>query len=175
MAATAEMSKTAQGRTMHQTRIDLSESTRSKMVELLNQRLADVIDLQLQSKQAHWNVRGPEFIALHKLFDEVAEKVETYVDEIAERITALGGLAESGLAVLAKRSQLPPYPAKIEDSLAHVDAMATALATFGKLVREDIDTCDEAGDAGTADLFTQVSRAIDQLLWFVEAHLQGKQ
>lgn len=174
MAVTAEK-PTTQGRIMHKTRIDIPAETRAAMIKLLNARLADVIDLQLQSKQAHWNVRGPDFIALHKLFDEVAEKVEEYVDEIAERITALGGIAEAGLSLLAERTQLPPYPPKIDASLAHVDALATALASFGKLAREGIDTADEAGDAGTADLFTQISRGIDQQLWFVEAHLQGKE
>ena len=159
---------------MYRTRNDLPESARTKLVELLNARLADAIDLQTQCKQAHWNVKGPEFIALHKLFDEVNEAVEEYVDLIAERAVQLGGVADGTARVAAKRSSLPEYPVKGGDGREHVGALSAVLAAFGKLVRAEIDRANELSDADTADLFTEVSRGVDKWLWFVEAHLQAE-
>jgi starvation-inducible DNA-binding protein len=158
---------------MHRTRIDLSGETRSRMVELLNGRLADAIDLHLQAKQAHWNVKGPNFIALHELFDEIAEQVDGYVDDLAERVTALGGTAGGTLQAVGGRSRLAAYPLDIADGRAHLDALAGALAHFGRAVRAAIDESAGAGDADTSDLFTGVSRGIDKSLWLVEAHLQA--
>ncbi|HKD99486.1 MAG TPA: DNA starvation/stationary phase protection protein Dps [Planctomycetota bacterium] len=159
---------------MHETKNDLPKSTRESVVRLLNQHLAAAIDLMTQSKQAHWNVKGPSFIALHELFDKVADAVEEQVDEIAERITALGGVAEGTIQVVGKRSKLHAYPLEIANGPDHVAALSTALAEFGKGARAAIDDADGLGDAGTADLFTQISREIDKQLWFVEAHAQGE-
>src|SRR6476620_2291418 len=117
---------------MFKTKNDLSEATRVKVVELLNARLADCTDLQTQCKQAHWNVKGPSFIALHELFDKVNEDVEEYVDEIAERAVQLGGIAEGTARHVAKASHLPEYPANLADGKAHVAALSSALAAFGK-------------------------------------------
>ena len=159
---------------MYPTKNDISESTRSKMVELLNARLADAIDLQTQCKQAHWNVKGPDFIALHELFDKVNEAVEEYVDDIAERAVQLGGVAEGTARSVATRSTLHEYAAKTGAGRDHVEALSTALAAFGKPIREAIEKSSEIGDADTADLFTEVSRGVDKWLWFVEAHLQAE-
>lgn len=159
---------------MHQTRIDLSEKTRRGVVQLLNARLADAIDLETQAKHAHWNVKGPNFIALHELFDELAENVEGHIDSIAERITALGGTADGTLASVAKRTSIDVYPTDITDGRAHVDALATSLAGFGRKVRKAIEESAEMGDADTSDLFTAVSRDVDKYLWFLEAHLQAE-
>jgi starvation-inducible DNA-binding protein len=159
---------------MHPTKNDLPETVRTKVVELLNARLADAIDLQTQMKQAHWNVKGPSFIALHELFDKVNEDVEDYVDSIAERAVQLGGVALGTARVAAKRSQLGEYPLTISDGREHVEAVASALAIFGKSVRQAIDTTDELRDRDSADLFTEVSRGVDKWLWFVEAHLQAQ-
>lgn len=159
---------------MHKTKIDLPAAAREKLVGLLNARLADSIDLMMQAKQAHWNVKGPQFIALHELFDKVATEATEYVDTIAERITTLGGTAEGTVRVAASKSQLSEYPLEIMDGMLHVDALSTALATYGKLVREAIDAADELSDADTADLFTEISRGVDKNLWFVEAHLQAE-
>jgi starvation-inducible DNA-binding protein len=158
---------------MYPTKNDLPEAARTKLVDLLNARLADAIDLQTQCKQAHWNVKGPDFIALHKLFDEVNEAVEEYVDLIAERAVQLGGVADGTARVVAKRSSLPEYAAKEGDGRAHVEALSAVLSAFGKVVRAEIDRSNELSDADTADLFTEVSRGIDKWLWFVEAHLQA--
>src|SRR5256886_12873905 len=160
---------------MYPTKNDLPEGTRRQVIELCNARLADAIDLQTQTKQAHWNVKGPDFIALHKLFDEVNGAVEEYVDLIAERAVQLGGVADGTARVVAKRSSLPEYPAvKGGDGREHVAALSVVLSAFGKLVRAEIDRSNELSDADTADLFTEVSRGIDKWLWFVEAHLQAE-
>ncbi len=156
---------------MAKTRNDLADNTRKAMIALLNARLADAIDLRLAVKQAHWNVKGQNFIALHELFDQIQTRVDTFVDDIAERVTSLGGIAGGTVQVAASSSKLEPYPADITAQKAHLDAVADRLAAFGKLAREAIDAADEAGDKNTADLFTGVSRSIDKDLWFVEAHL----
>ena len=157
---------------MFKTKNDLPEHVRGKVIELLNAHLADAIDLQTQTKQAHWNVKGPNFIALHELFDKVNEEVEDYVDDLAERAVQLGGVAEGTARAVAKRSTLSEYPASAVDGRSHVEALSSALATFGKSVRKAIDKANELGDLDTADLFTEISRGIDKWLWFVEAHQQ---
>jgi starvation-inducible DNA-binding protein len=138
----------------------------------MNQRLADAVDLQMQMKQAHWNVKGPNFIGLHELFDKVDEGVESYVDKIAERIVQLGGIAQGTVRTSAARTRLAEYPLEIGDGAAHVEAVARALSTFGHEARTTIDEANALEDAGTADLFTEISRGVDQWLWFVEAHSQ---
>ena len=157
---------------MHPTKNDLPQKTRAKVNEVLADRLADATDLMLQSKQAHWNVKGPNFIALHELFDKVAESAEEWVDMIAERIVQLGGTAEGTVQATASRTSMAPYPIHIVSGTDHVEALSSALASFGKRVRSAIDKTDKQGDRDTADLFTEISRDVDKYLWFVEAHNQ---
>ena len=157
---------------MYPTRNDLPEAIRRKMIELCNARLAEAIDLQTQTKQAHWNVRGANFIALHKLFDEVNSDVEDYVDLIAERAVQLGGSVEGTARSVAKRSTLAEYPLKGGTGRQHVDALSSALAAFGKLIRSAIEESDRADDKDTNDIFIEISRGVDKWLWMVEAHLQ---
>jgi len=159
---------------LYATKNDLPESSRREAVNLLNQRLADCIDLQTQCKQAHWNVKGPAFIALHKLFDEINEDVEEYVDLIAERIVQLGGIAEGTVGVVAKRSSLIDYPLGLSTGPEHVAALSDALATFGRTARVGIEEMNELEDADSADILTEISRGVDKWLWFVEAHQQSK-
>jgi starvation-inducible DNA-binding protein len=158
---------------MYETENDISLKRRTELNALMNQRLASAVDLQGQMKQAHWNVKGPSFIGLHELFDKVDEAVEDYVDKIAERIVQLGGIAEGTVRVAAARTRLPEYPLAIADGMAHVEAVARALSTFGQEARNTIDEANALDDADTADLFTEVSRGIDKWLWFVEAHSQA--
>jgi starvation-inducible DNA-binding protein len=158
---------------LHNTKIDIDKGRREQIIGILNQRLADASDLKSQAKQAHWNVKGMNFIALHELFDQVATDLDPHVDDIAERITTLGGVALGTVRVAAQNSSLSEYPLEISDGAAHVDALSNALADFGKKVRADIDATTGLGDADTADLLTGISRSIDKLLWFVEAHLQA--
>jgi len=159
---------------LYATKNDLPEETRSNVVDLLNQRLADCIDLQTQCKQAHWNVKGPSFIALHKLFDEINEAVEEYVDMLAERVVQLGGIAEGTAKIVATRSSLLDYPLTLSSGGEHVAALSDVLAQFGRTARIGIDEMNELEDADSADILTEVSRGIDQWLWFVEAHQQGE-
>ncbi|MFO0928035.1 MAG: DNA starvation/stationary phase protection protein Dps [Gemmataceae bacterium] len=153
--------------------LNIPEASRGPLIALLNDRLADAIDLALQAKQAHWNVKGPNFIALHELFDKVAEAAQEHADVIAERAVILSGIAEGTIQAVQRRSQLPPYSLTVQDWRAHVEAVANALATFGNAIRDAIDRADELGDADTADLFTGVSRDTDKNHWFVSAHLRG--
>jgi starvation-inducible DNA-binding protein len=159
---------------MYKTKIDLTEKVRRNVIVILNNRLADAIDLQSQIKQAHWNVKGPHFIALHELFDKISDVMLEQIDEIAERITSLGGTAEGTVAVAAKRSQLKNYPLSITAGKDHLFYLSTQLSVYGKAVRADIDGADQLGDKDSADLFTGISREIDKYLWFIEAHLQDK-
>jgi starvation-inducible DNA-binding protein len=158
---------------MYETENDISHERRKELNALMNQRLADAVDLQTQMKQAHWNVKGPHFIGLHELFDQIDEAVEAYVDLIAERIVQLGGVAEGTARMAAARSRLEEYPLTIADGQAHVEAVSKALSTFGHEARATIDQADDLGDADTADIFTEISRGIDKWLWFVEAHSQA--
>lgn len=155
------------------TKNDLPAQTRAQLASLLNGRLADCIDLQTQCKQAHWNVKGSSFIALHKLFDDINSDVAEYVDLLAERVVQLGGVAEGTARCAAERSTLSEYPMNIADGEDHVDALSSALAAFGRVCRKAIEQADESGDADTADILTEISRGVDKWLWFVEAHQQG--
>jgi starvation-inducible DNA-binding protein len=154
------------------TRIDLAAEVRGPVIALLNQHLAGTFDLYSQTKQAHWNVKGAQFYPLHELFDKLAEELEGYVDMIAERATALGGLALGTVRLSAANSQLAELPLEVTDSLPTVEALAERYAALAGSTRRAIDTADEKGDADTADLFTEVSRGLDKALWFLEAHLQ---
>jgi len=155
---------------MHSTKNSLGKATRTKVNELLNQSLADLSDLYSQTKQAHWNVRGPSFIALHKLFDDLADAVEENIDPVAERITALGGEAQGTVRMAAKSSALPEFPAKLGSDLAFVDALIERFAKVANSVRAQVDKTADLGDTGSSDLLTGVSRALDQALWMLEAH-----
>jgi starvation-inducible DNA-binding protein len=155
-------------RTTHNT---LPESIRAQSVEILNKHLAAAIDLHAQVKQAHWNVRGATFIAIHELFDKVAEEVEDYSDLLAERAGGLGGTAHGTVQVAASRSFLVPYPHGIADEKQHLFAIAGSLAAFGQNVREAIALTAATDDAATSDLFTEILRGVDQQLWLVESHI----
>ncbi len=158
---------------MYQTKNTLPEKIRKQIIELLQGHLSNSLDLSTQAKQAHWNVKGPDFMSLHELFDKVAEDSEEYIDLIAERIVQLGGIAEGTLKAAAKRSQLPEYPLNISAGHDHVNALSHSLASYGEGIRNAISLSNELADADTADLLTQVSREVDKYLWFVEAHVQG--
>ena len=158
---------------MYRTKNDLPEATRFAVIETLNLRLADAIALQTQVKQAHWNVKGPNFIALHRLFDEISDAILEYIDLLAERAVQLGGVAEGTAKMAVQRSILKPYPLDISAGRAHCEALSSALADFGAAVRQAIDAADEKGDKDTSDIYTEISRGTDQWLWFVESHLQA--
>lgn len=159
---------------MHATHNTLSENIRAQSAELLNLQLAAAIDLHGQVKQAHWNVRGPGFMAVHKLFDDVSGEVETYSDMIAERAGGVGATAFGTVQVATERSFLVPYSLGVADVAEHVFAVSAALAAFGQSIRDAAVHATVFGDADTADLLTEISRRIDHQLWFVESHAATK-
>ena len=152
--------------------IGLKSNTKSAMIDLLNARLADAIDLALVTKQAHWNLKGPTFIAVHELLDTLRDDVDEHVDIIAERVAQLDGIALGTLQTVSKASKLAPYPTEIRKVSDHVGALVDRYAALSKSTREGIDTADEAGDADTADIFTAFSRSLDKNLWFLKSHLE---
>ena len=151
----------------------LHEEQQAKLIELLNRRLADIIDLQLQSRQAYWNVEGPHFMALRELFDKVAQGVEEYANLIAEHIVQLGGTAEGTAQAVAMRTSLDEYWLSTADGNSHIDALTATLAAFGKHVRYASEQASELQDADTAAIFTEIARGIDKWLWFVETSQQA--
>jgi starvation-inducible DNA-binding protein len=159
---------------MWNTQNDLPEKVRRGAIKLLNQQLDDALDLALQAKQAHWNVKGPNFIALHELFDEVVDELFEHADDLAERAVALGGTALGTARIVARTSRLPEYQFDIDSGRQHVIALSAVLAKFGSSARAAIEAANGLGDADTADLFTEISRGADKLLWKVEAHAQVK-
>ncbi len=155
-----------------ETSVKLPESSRQQIIDILNARLADTIDLKTQAKQAHWNVKGPEFFQLHELFDSIAEHLDDQADLIAERVTALGGTALGTARIAAATSAIPEYDLDAVNGVDHVVALSERLAKAANQFREEIDRTDDLGDKGTSDLFTQITREADKDLWFLEAHLQ---
>ncbi|MEJ0019186.1 MAG: DNA starvation/stationary phase protection protein Dps [Acetobacteraceae bacterium] len=157
---------------MYKTRNDLPSNTRQVSIELLNARLADTIDLALATKQAHWNLKGPRFIAIHEMLDGFRTQLDDHVDTIAERAVQLGGTAFGTTQVVAKASTVPAYPTDIHTIDDHLAALIERYGQVANATRKAIDTSDEAGDADTSDIFTAASRDLDKALWFLEAHVQ---
>ena len=155
---------------MHTTHNTLNLTIRETSVTALNRHLAAAIDLQGQIKQAHWNVRGPGFIAIHELFDRAAGLIGGVADQIAERCGALGGTAAGTIQVATANSYLVRYPLAIADTHKHVFAVSAALAAFGQAVHDAAEEIGTGGDADTADMLTQISRGVDGLLWLIESH-----
>lgn len=157
---------------LHPSKNPQKENVRGAMVALLQKHLGTAIDLSYQCKQAHWNVKGPNFIGLHELFDQVATAASKYKDDIAERAVMLGGHALGTAQVVVERTTLPPYPVEAQDWRQHVDCVSSALARFGTALRQAIEDADELEDAVTADLFTEIAHEVDKYMWFVDAHSQ---
>jgi starvation-inducible DNA-binding protein len=155
---------------MHKTKNDLSVKTRKAVIDLISPLLADTLEVALQAKQAHWNVKGPSFGPLHELFEKVADELHAHADDVAERIVQLGGTAEGTSRLIAKRTKAPVYPLAITTGKDHVAALSDSLAHLAKLARQLIETTDDADDEVTSDLVTAVARSLDKLLWLVESH-----
>jgi starvation-inducible DNA-binding protein len=156
----------------YQTRNALDSNAKTASIALLNARVADSIDLALITKQAHWDIKGRQFIAIHKMLDELRGVVDEYVDTMAERVSALGGTALGTTQAVAKGTTLPAYPTDIHKIEDHLRALIERFGTVANTVRANIEEADDSGDAGTADVFTEVSRGLDKWLWFLEAHIQ---
>jgi len=154
--------------------LQMPTEDKQKSINELQPRLADAIDLKLQIKQAHWNVKGPQFIALHELFDKIAEEANEYVDNIAERINQLGGVSLGTLQEAAKRTSLTPYPTNIANGKDHVEALSKVLGQFAKLIRDSSAKIDEHGDTGSTDVLDGIADDTEKWLWFVESHTQAE-
>jgi starvation-inducible DNA-binding protein len=158
---------------LYSSRIDLSEDIRVELVGLANQQLADTIDLYLQTKQAHWNVKGPQFYSLHTFFDDLAESIEEYIDEIGERVTALGGVALGTVRMAAEFTTLEEFDTDIVTGDACLEALVARYSAYAASTRIAIERASELGDPTTEDLFTEISRVIDKNLYFLESHMQS--
>lgn len=165
---------TATQTTLFKTCIDLAEPTRVQMVEILNSCLADIADLRTHAKHAHWNVKGLQFQQLHDLFEGLAGGLERQADDVAERIAALGGIAEGTTRQIASSSSLPQYDLEAVTGVEHLRALAKRLGLVGGRVRASASAAHQLGDDATGDLLTQVVRQADKKLWQLEAHLQGE-
>jgi starvation-inducible DNA-binding protein len=154
----------------HNTRNDLKSNTKAIVVALLNARLADAIDLALMTKQAHWNLRGRHFIAVHEMLDGFRIEIDGHADILAERIVQLGGIALGTTQTVARGSKLTAYPTDLVSVEHHVAALGERYGDLANATRAAIGVAAEAGDAGTADILTVFSRSLDKALWFLEAH-----
>ena len=156
----------------YHTRNTMPEKTRVEVASELQKFLAMSIDMALQCKQAHWNMKGPDFIALHELFDGITNDMREYADLIGERIVQLGTSAEGTIQAISKRTQLPEYPLTLKTGKSHIEALATSLASYGELIRAMVNRTAEMGDAATSDILTEVLRGADKWLWMLESHIQ---
>jgi starvation-inducible DNA-binding protein len=141
----------------HPTRNNLPSNTKTTICSLLNARVADAIDLALITKQAHWNLRGATFVAVHEMLDRFRASIDGHVDTLAERVVQLGGIALGSSQIVAKNSE-------------HLAALVQRYGKLANSTREAIAIAEEAGDADTADMLTGFSRFLDKALWFLEAH-----
>ena len=157
--------------TLHATRNDLGANARDVSVAVLNATLADTMDLTNSVHMAHWTVRGTHFAGLHKLFEDFYNQLNVITDDVAERVVQLGGTPDGTTQLVGEKTRLEPYPTDLRDGIEHVRALSTRYAALAKSAREGIDTTDDAGDADTADLLTDLSRLLDKHLWMLEAHL----
>jgi len=162
----------AEGESMlHDTHISISEKIRKEVISMLNLSLASTADLYNQFKQAHWTVRGPSFISLHKFFDETAQSILEHVDTIAERIMSLGGTALGTTQSIGKHTQLSAYPTDISSATDHIKHLAHNVAMLGESSRNNIKRAEELGDIATSDIYIDLTRFLDKYLWFLEAHV----
>ena len=148
----------------------LSENARKAAIEILNANAANTIALTLAVKQAHWNLKGPGFIGVHELLDDVADRLREASDLMAERAVVLGGTARGTVESVAKDARIEAYPVEITEIDAHITALQERFMAVGESLRKGIEDAGEAGDEDTADVLTEVSRAVDKDAWFIGAN-----
>lgn len=156
---------------MYTTPSQLPEADRFAIAQQLNARLADGLDLHSHLKVAHWNVRGPQFPALHPLFEQFATQLALHNDATAERAVTLGALAVGTARQVAKASKLPEYPTDTTRDLEHVRALAERFDTYLAGVRQARAFAQGKGDDETVDLLTAIVTDFEKHAWFLRATL----
>jgi len=150
-----------------------NEKDTRELVDMLNQALADSLDLAYQTKQAHWNVKGYNFYGLHLLFDDLHAQLAGYVDDFAERAVSIGGQALGTIRAASATSRIDEYPLDALDGKVHVNALVDRYGEFTSRLRHAIRHAEKLGDKDTAGLFTTVSMAMDKALWMLTAHQEA--
>ncbi len=158
---------------MYHNRVALSDEQKQKAVDVMQLRLAEALDMYSQAKFAHWNVKGVNFYQLHLVFDSVAEAIFPQIDQIAERMTQLGGVANGTVRQSATTSQIPEYEVTLTAGMDHVNALANALGCYAQALRQASDDIDEIGDEPTSDFFKQLVVEAEEQLYFLESHLEA--
>jgi starvation-inducible DNA-binding protein len=150
--------------------LDDKKPQRAQIIKNLNAHLATELDLYMVAKQAHWNVKGPNFQGLHQLFDIVSDAAREYADLVAERAVALGGMAEGTHQDVAANSTLAKFPRGERRWQPLVKEVHDRVIRAADQAREFGDGLDD--DIATQDIYVEVIRGLDKWAWMLEAHLE---
>lgn len=156
---------------MYRSPSPLSEQSRAPIAASLNERLADGLDLHSQIKVAHWNIKGPQFAALHPLFETFATSLANHNDSIAERAVTLGAKAYGTIRHVAKASRIPEYAQETVKDLEHVKLLADRFDVYLNGLRESRGVAEGHKDTDTVDLLTGVITEFEKHTWFLRATL----
>ena len=154
------------------TRIGMPPEIRLDVITMLNQTLACTVDLRSQVRQACWNIKGKDFSLLHPIFAAMLSELQMYTDMVAERITVLGGVVMGTVRMAATQSKLPEYPDAVMEGDGHVQALVERFGRYAVTLRDDIALAADVEDAGSAAVYTDISRGVDRQLWILETHLR---
>jgi starvation-inducible DNA-binding protein len=154
---------------MHASPSRLPESARTRIAEALNAVLADGLDLHASLEGAHWNLKGPEFPALHLLFEQIATGLAAHDGAVAERAVTLGARACGTVRHVARTSRIADYPQETARELEHVRLLADRIDTFLEGVRAARGVAEAAGATDTVDLLTGIATELEKHGGFLRA------